>query len=101
MSSPNFRSILDAAFDRYAKQTGIDIKEYAATTGNKFWSCTSPEAVLELLQEREMAFKNYRDENRGLINCLRPVIQVLNVFSGVLGEVAGLVRLGGSVYYLI
>jgi len=89
MSSTNFQSILNAALDSYARQTGIDLLKHPSA--DKLQSCASSEHVLQLLQDRETAFKDYRDKHRKLISCLRPVVQVVHAFSGVLGEVAGLV----------
>jgi len=87
--SANFQPILDAALDSYAKQTGIDLRKHPSA--DKLQSCATSEDVLQLLQDREIAFKDYRDKHRKLINCLRPVFQVVQAFSGVLGEVSGLV----------
>ena len=85
---PNIQLITNALAD-YAKITGVDL------SNNPFASlierCNSPEAILELLQEREMAFKPYRDENRRLIKSLSPAIKVLQAFSGILGEAVSLV----------
>ncbi|KAH8987441.1 hypothetical protein EDB92DRAFT_1817908 [Lactarius akahatsu] len=53
--------------------------------------CDSPNAVLELLQDKAHAFKDYRDGDRTLINWLKPVVQVVHGFSGVLGEAISLV----------
>jgi len=89
VSSADFQPILDAALDSYAKQTGIDLRKHPSA--DKLQSCATSEDVLRLLQDREIAFKDYRDKHRKLINCLRPVVQVVQAFSGVLGEVAGLV----------
>jgi fungal STAND N-terminal Goodbye domain len=89
ISSTNFQSILNAALDSYAKQTGIDLSKHPSA--DKIQSCATSEDVLQLLQNREIAFKDYRDKHRKLINRLRPVIQVIHAFSGVLGEVAGVV----------
>ncbi len=82
------QSIIDALAD-YTKVTGIDLSKnpFAATIEH----LTSPEAVLELLQERERAFKEYRDGNRTLISCLRPAVNVIQAFSGILGEAVSLV----------
>ena len=82
------QSIIDALAD-YTKVTGIDLSKnpFAAAIQH----LNSPEAVLELLQEREKAFKEYCDENRRLIGCLRPAVKVIHAFSGVLGEVVTLV----------
>jgi hypothetical protein len=84
----NFQSILDAV-DKYAEQTGINLKENPFA--EKVKSCDSPGAVLLLLQENMKAFKDYRDKNRKFIDCLSPVVQFIHVFSGILGEAAGLV----------
>jgi fungal STAND N-terminal Goodbye domain len=82
-ASSNLQSIIDALAD-YAKITGIDLSmnPFAATLEQT----NSPEAILQLLQEREKAFKEYRDGNRRLITCLSPVVKVLQAFSGILGE---------------
>jgi len=89
VSSANFQPILDAALNSYTKQTGIDLRKHPSA--DKLQSCATSEDVLRLLQDREIAFKDYRDKHRKLINCLRPVVQVVQAFSGVIGEVAGLV----------
>jgi hypothetical protein len=88
-SSPStIQSIIDALAD-YTKVTGLDLSNnpFAAAIEHS----NSPEAILELLQERERAFKEYRDGNRRLISCLRPVVKVIHSFSGILGEAASLV----------
>ncbi|KAI0277603.1 hypothetical protein BGY98DRAFT_1187061 [Russula aff. rugulosa BPL654] len=48
-------------------------------------------AILELLQEREEEFKDYREGNRRLISCLRPAVNTIQAFSGILGEAVRLV----------
>ena len=89
MSSSNFQSILGAALDSYAKQTGIDLTKHPSA--NKLQNCRSPDDVLQLLSERESPFKDYRDQYRNLIDRVRPVVQVVHSLSAVLGEIAGLV----------
>ena len=84
----NFQSIIDAV-DKYAEQTGINLKENPFA--DKVKSCDSPGAVLLLLQENLKAFKDYRDQNRKIIECISPVVQFVHAFSGILGEAAGLV----------
>ena len=87
-STSNVQLIVDALAD-YAKITGIDLSKtpFASTLEQS----NSPEAILELLEGREKAFKEYRDNNRRLINCLSPAVKVLQAFSGILGEAASLV----------
>jgi hypothetical protein len=89
ISSSNHRLILDT-LDDYARQTGIDLTKNPFTY--PFHNCVSPQAILDLLEERAMAFKDYRDGNRNLIKWLSPVVQVLHVFAGVLGPATSLVR---------
>jgi hypothetical protein len=83
-SSANFQSILNAALDSYARQTGVDLTKHPSA--EKLQSCHSPDDVIHLLLERETAFKDYRDNYRNLIDRLRPVVEVVHAFSGVLGE---------------
>jgi fungal STAND N-terminal Goodbye domain len=87
-SASNIQLIVDALAD-YANITGIDLSKnpFAAALEQS----SSPETILELLREREKAFKEYRDGNRKLISCLSPAVKVIQAFSGVLGEAVNLV----------
>jgi hypothetical protein len=84
----NHQLIINALAD-YAQITGIDLN------GNPFAAAleqsSSSEAILHLLQEREKAFDKYRDGNRSLINCMSPVVSVLQAFSGIMGDAVSLV----------
>ena len=87
-STSNIQLITDALLD-YAKITGVDLSKnpFAA----EIERANSPEAILELLQEREKAFKDYREGNRRIISYLSPAVNVIQAFSGVLGEAVSLV----------
>lgn len=90
-ATPSFssvRSIVDALVD-YSKETGIDLSNSPFATALE--QSSSPEDILQLLQQREKSFKEYRDGNRRLINCLRPAVKVIQAFSGILGEAVSLV----------
>jgi hypothetical protein len=87
-STSNIQLISDALVD-YAKITGIDLSENPFAAAIE-WA-NSPGAILELLQEREKAFKDYRQGNRRLISCLSPAVNVIQAFSGILGEAVSLV----------
>lgn len=87
-SSSNFESIIHALAD-YSNLTGIDLTKN--TFAEKIELSSSPEAILELLQEREKAFKEYREGNRRLISFLNPAVKVIQAFSGILGEAVSLV----------
>ena len=90
-STPNVQLIIDAALADYTKHTGIDLSKspFAAALEQS----NSLEAILQLLYDRENAFKEHRDGNRRLINCLNPAANVIQVFSGIIGEAANLVSL--------
>ena len=83
-STSNIQLIIDNALADYAKITGVDLfnNPFAAALEQS----NSPEAILQLLQEREKAFNEYRDDNGRLINCLSPSVKALQAFSGILGE---------------
>ena len=89
ISSSSFQPIFDAALSDYAKKTGIDLAThpFAQTLQN----CQSADAILDLLQDRAREFSTYRDGNRKLIDCLKPVVQTLHTFSGLLAGAAALV----------
>jgi hypothetical protein len=88
----NVQLIIGALAD-YTKETGIDLSKNPFVA--KLEQSNSPEAILQLLQRREKAFKEYRSENRGFINCLNPAVKILHRFSGILSEVAGQVSRSG------
>jgi hypothetical protein len=81
--------IINAALADYTKITGTDLSEtpFAAAIERS----NSLEAILQLLQDREKAFKEHREGNRRLINCLSPAVSVIQAFSGILGEAVSLV----------
>ena len=85
---PNYQLIINA-LTSYADRTGIDLSNNPFA--EKLRLSNSPDDILELLHDREKAFKEYREGNRKLINRLTPIVDVLNAFSGVLGEAVTLV----------
>ncbi len=89
-SSSNFQSIFDVALSDYAKQTSIDLSTHPFA--QSLQNCDSPERILDLLGDKAKQFQAYRDGNRNLINCLKPVVQVLHTVSGILGEASSMVR---------
>jgi hypothetical protein len=83
----NIKLFTDALAD-YARITGIDLatSPFAGTLEQS----DSLESILQLLQEREEAFKNFRNRNRRLINYVTPCVEVLHAISGTLGEALSL-----------
>jgi fungal STAND N-terminal Goodbye domain len=89
-TSSNFQAIFDAALSDYAKQTGIDLATHPFA--QTLQSCYSADEIFNLFRDKANQFRAYRDGNRKLINCLKPVVQVLHTVTGILGEAASLVR---------
>src|ERR1700755_936234 len=87
-SAENVKLIIDVLPD-YAKETGIDLSKnpFAA----KLEQSRSPDAILQLLEEREKAFKEYRHGKRRLMDCLSPAVKVLHRFSGILSSAPSMV----------
>jgi len=90
LSSLNFQSVFDLALSDYAKQTTIDIPTHPFA--QSLQNSDSPERILDLFEDKAKQFQAYRDGNRKLINCLKPVVQVLHTVSGILGEASSMVR---------
>ena len=84
-SASNFQLIVDALAD-YSKMTGIDLSTSPSAT--LLEQLNSPEAILQMFQERANPFKEYREGNRSLITCLSPAVKILHAFSGILGDAA-------------
>jgi hypothetical protein len=85
-SADNVKLIIDVLAD-YTKETGIDLSKNPFSA--KLEQSRSPDAILQLLEEREKAFKEYRNGKGRLINCLNPAVRVLHKFSGILSEAVG------------
>jgi len=83
-TSSNFQLIFDAALSDYTKQTNIDLVTHPSA--QTLQNCRSVDAIFDLLQDRAKQFQAYRDGNRKLIDCLKPVVQVLYTVSGILNE---------------
>jgi hypothetical protein len=86
-STYNVKLFTDALAD-YARTTGIDLS--ANPFAGSFEQSDSLESILQLLQEREEAFKKFRDKKRRLIDFVTPCVEVLHTISETLGEALSL-----------
>jgi hypothetical protein len=84
-----FQAIFDVALSNYTKQTGVNIA--TCPIAQTFQTCDSVDAILDLLQDTAKKFQTYRDGNRKLIDCIKPVVQVLHAVAAIFGEAASLV----------
>ena len=80
----DFQSIFDTALYNYTKQTGINLATYPYA--RVLQSCRSADDLFNVLQDKAKQFQAYRDGNRKLVNCLKPVVQILHTVSGILGD---------------
>jgi hypothetical protein len=88
ISPSNLQLIIDALGD-YARRMGIDFAQnpFAA----ELQRTNTPDGIIDLLQEREEAFIQFRNRNRTLINCFSPAVRILHIFSEKLGDAVSLV----------
>jgi hypothetical protein len=91
-SSVNYQYILNSALDSYGtgRQTGVDLT--ILPSAQTLQNCHSPEHIIQLLLE-EVRYSETLGTNilYQLTDCLRPVVQGIHAFSGVLEEAAGLI----------
>jgi hypothetical protein len=86
-STSNIKLFTDALVD-YVQKTGIDLStNYFA---GKLEQSDSLEAILQLIQEREGAFKKSHNSNRRLINYATRCVELLHAIPGTLDEGLGL-----------
>ena len=88
-SADRFRDIFNEALQEYTRQTGVDLTKCDFVS--QLERCGTPDAVLMLLREKARRFKEYRDGNRKLITWITPVVQVVHLFAGFLGEALSVV----------
>jgi hypothetical protein len=90
-SSSQFQSIFNAALKAYSQKTGKDIVTDPITA--RLRCCSSPDAVLDILQEEAQAFNDFRNGNRKvqLMRKLKPTVDVLLALSAsdILGNGIG------------
>ena len=92
-SYSQFQDLFDAALREYSRKTGKDIATDPLITSIR--TCSSSDAVLEILQEQAHAFNQFRngDWKVQLMRQLKPTVDILFRLStsGVFGEGIGLV----------
>jgi hypothetical protein len=90
-SSPNFRSVFNAALEAYDKVTKSKLLSHPLAT--QLQSCDTPADILSVLQDLVSQFDQNRSGDERLRNWLDPTVNVLFTFSATLGEGVGLVYL--------
>jgi len=88
-STNNFTTILNTASTEYHRVTRkrLDTHPFAALLD----TCNTSEAVLNIFRTQAQAFSKFREGDERLMTWLDPIVHILFVFSGTLGEGIGLV----------
>jgi hypothetical protein len=93
LNTSQFQAIFNAALKEYSQKTGKDIVTDPITA--KLRCCSSPDAVLNVLQEEAQAFNDFRNGNHKvqLMRKLKPTVNILLALSTseVLGNGIGTV----------
>ena len=90
-SSPNFQLVFNNALRVYEKHTKNDLLSHPLTA--QLQACQSPSSILVVLQQQVQGLGQSRISDERLTKWLDPTINVLNTFSGTIGEGVSLVRL--------
>jgi hypothetical protein len=90
-SSSNFQSIFDTALDQYKKKTKNDLVVHQLTA--KLESCTSPSAILAVLDEQYCVrqFVQSQNDNERPKQWLDATANVICAFSATISGTVGLV----------
>jgi len=91
VSTSNFTRIFQEACDEYQKLTGHNL--YTHPFSAEIQNCHSPGAILVVLQKQAHTLIKCRKGHEKLLKYLNPIVNVLFIFSGTLGEGVGLVSL--------
>ena len=91
-STDNFHAIFEGAKKEYKRLTrkDLDTHRFAAQLDN----CKSAEAFSNVLQGQADAFNKFRESDEKLMKWLRPIVNILVIFSGTIAQ-------GVNVSYLI
>ena len=88
-STPNYKPIFEKALKEYKKETGKDLTAHPLATQIK--ACTSPEAILAVLEGKANELDQSRSSDERLTKWLNPTVNILSALSATLGQGVGLV----------
>ena len=90
-STSNFQLIFNSAVKAYERRTKTDI--LAHPLASQLQACNSPSSIIDILQGQMDDLAQVRTSDEKLTKWLDPTINVLFVFSGIVGEGVSLVSL--------
>lgn len=89
-----FQPIFDKAVKAYEEKTKKDLRKHPF--GDKLQSCKSPSDIIAVLQGEAEKLDRRMTNGKRLSSLLKPTINVLYVFSEMLGQAVALVSLNWS-----
>ena len=91
-SCPDFTTIFNAALESYRRKTKKDLASHPLL--HRLQYCDSPEAILTVFREQVPAFNPSQNSDDEITKWVIPTVNVLNAYSGTLGQAVGLVNIG-------
>ena len=89
LSTANFTAIFDAASNEYKTLTKQDLQTHPFAAA--FENSNSPDSVMNVFRRQAQAFDKFCKGDDKLMALLTPIINILFLFSGTLGEGVGIV----------
>ncbi len=88
-STDNFTAIFNAAEAEYQRVTRkrLDTHTFAVQLD----TCDNPEAIMNIFRTQAQEFNKFRKGDDKLMTWLNPIVHILFIFSGTIGEGIGLV----------
>lgn len=89
LSTANFAAIFDAASNEYKTLTKKDLETHPFAVA--FANSNSPDSVMNVFRKQAKVFDKFRKGDDKLMAWLTPIVNILFIFSGTLGESIGIV----------
>jgi hypothetical protein len=90
-STANFTAILDAASNEYRILTKQNLETHPFAAA--FENSDSPDSVMSVFRKQAQAFDKFRKGDDKMMAWLTPIVNILFIFSGTLGEGIGIVSI--------
>ena len=97
LSTANFTAIFDAASNEYKTLTKQDLQTHPLAA--EFDNSNSPDSVMSVFRKQAQAFDKFRKGDDKLMAWLNPIVNILFIFSGTLGEGIGIVSIQSFMTY--
>ena len=97
LSTANFTAIFDAASNEYKTLTKQDLQTHPFAAA--FENSNSPDSVMNIFRKQAQVFDKFCKGDDKLMTWLNPIVNILFIFSGTLGEGIGIVSIQPFMMY--